>query len=346
MADSDQTHTIDLTVDPVPSDAPIDTKDEEHNDPNDAILTQMVERLDSSWSYWERNFRVSKEDVRFAYEDQWPAYAKKGRENRPQLTINMLPQYIHQTNGDARRAKFAIQIQQISGRNEPLRDPQNPAHPYSRSQVMEGLIRDIEDRSKAHDAYCRAHQHQVEGGFSHLLIKTVEDPMDPFEPELRIEHVKDRWSVLYDEHSMRDDFSDGMWCSMHHEMATKEFETRWPEVMVQDTPMGSNRHRQTEGSYWRGQTDAVRIVDYWWKEPMERTVVEFRREFVPPPPPQPPPQQQQGPPGQPPGRGGPAAPSAGRSRTAAPTPTAAPSATATGPAAAPAVRRAARAPRG
>ena len=81
---------VDLAQDTIPSDAPVDTKDADLPE-NQALLKQLHDRLQRAWNFWEDTFNASKEDVRFVYDDQWPAYAKKGRENRPMLTMNMLP---------------------------------------------------------------------------------------------------------------------------------------------------------------------------------------------------------------------------------------------------------------
>ena len=270
---------IDLARDPVPSEAPVDTKDPEevHEDDNTAFINQAVNRMEQGWSFWQETYNLAKEDVRFMYEEQWPDYAKKGRENRPALTMNMLPQYAQQVVNNGRRAKFSIQVKQIAGKND-LIMAQDGRNSYSRSQVMEGLIRDVEDRSKAHDSYCNALQHNVEGGFAWFLVKTAENLDDPFDIELRVEHLKHRYSAMIDPYAKRDDKSDAMWCSVAMDMDLEEFKARWPDVPAHDMDTGrTGRHRQSEGSYFRGSHSNVRISDYWWKEPMERTVVELVR---------------------------------------------------------------------
>ena len=273
---------VDLAKDPIPSDAPVDTKDADAAGLTEeqAILKQCNDRMEIGWNYWQDTFNLSKEDVRFVYEDQWPDYAKQGRENRPMLTMNQLPQLGFQVTNSMRRAKFSIQVKQIAGKNSTMLDTKTTGKPYSRSQIMEGLVRDIEDRSKAHDLYCDAGQHMVEGGFSWLLVKTMENIDDPFDIEIGIHHVKDRYSCMIDPYAKRPDKSDAMWCSMAMDMPIEVFKEQWPDVATQDWDPGTTtRYRQAEGSYWRGDATTIRIVDYWWKEPMERTAVEFIREM-------------------------------------------------------------------
>ena len=265
----------------LPDDRPVDTKDQDDgrlND-NEALVKQAINRLEVAWTYWRETYNLSKEDVRFMYEDQWPDYAMKGRENRPTLTMNMLPQFAQQTVNNARRAKFSIQVKQIAGKNDLIFDTSGQGNPYSRSQIMEGLIRDIEERSKAHDNYCDALQHTVEGGFSWLFIRPVDNIDDPFDVELRVDRVKHRYSAMIDPYAQRGDKSDAMWCSLARDIDLDEFKERWPDVPAHDLDTGRvGRARQSEGSYFRGSTTTVRVIDYWWKEPMQRTAVEYIRE--------------------------------------------------------------------
>lgn len=269
---------VDLSSEPLPSDQPIDTKKEELSG-DEAILKQMAERLNRGWDFWEETYQLSREDVNFVYDDQWPEYAKKGRQNRPQLTMNQLPHFAQQVTNNARQSRFSIQVRQLSGKNTPIMDAK-ASKSYSRAQIMEGLIRDIEVRSKARDAIGRACQHQVEGAFSWFLVKTRQCFEDPFDIELAIEHIEDRYSAMIDPMSRRVDDSDAQWCANWVDVPTEEFKIRWPEIPAQDWNSAEvQRFRQSDGVYWSGDRDNTRVVDYWWKEPMERVALEYVREI-------------------------------------------------------------------
>ena len=272
---------VDLARDPIPSDAPVDTvntEEREDLEEHEKLMDFATDRMEEGWSFWKETFNLAKEDVRFMYEDQWPDYAKEGRENRPMLTMNQLPQFLQQVVNNARRSKFALQVKQLSGRNDIIMGPDGYSS-YSRAQIMEGLVRDIEERSQAHDAYCDVLQHQVEGGFGWLLVKPVENIDDPFDIELRIDHIKHRYSAMIDPNATRPDRSDAMWCSVCMDMPLEEFKQRWPDITPHDMNTGNQQSRRSsDGSYFSGATNAVRIADYWWKQAMERTAVEFIRE--------------------------------------------------------------------
>ena len=69
------------------------------------------------------------------------------------------------------------------------------------------------------------------------------------------------------------------WCSKSLDMDMETFKEQWPDVPMQDWNPGiTNRARQGEGAYSRGDAATIRVTDYWWKEPMRRTAVELVRQ--------------------------------------------------------------------
>lgn len=267
---------VDLAMEPREADVPVDVKSPEEMTGIDPIIALCRDRLSEADQWWATNYESARQDVRFAYEDQWDEGDRSQRGNRPTLTLNHLPQFIHQVTGNARQAKFAIRVNQTGGMFDKLilRDGTTS---MPRHEVMEGLIRDIEHRSRAHRAYCRAHQHAVESGIGWLGVYPHRDKDNPFEMELRIKHFKDRWSILIDPHCQEDDFSDARWVAQTVAIDHKEFKKRYPD----SSPLSWHPQSYswtTHHKFW-GQGDGrVAIVDYWWKEPMKRTAIKLMRE--------------------------------------------------------------------
>ena len=46
-----------------------------------------------------KNINEAYEDLEFRAGNQWPAYAKQARKDRPMLTVNRIPQFIRQDRG-------------------------------------------------------------------------------------------------------------------------------------------------------------------------------------------------------------------------------------------------------
>ena len=276
---------VDLTTDPIPSDQLINTREEmdEHDfigeTENDRILAECVMNMDEASSYWRESFNVFESDLEFLYEDQWPDDAKEARQNRPMLTLNQLPQYIFSVVNEARRTKFDINVKQIAGKNLKMYDQETLNKPYTRSQIMEGLVRDIEYRSKAHDKYCTALQHSAETGLGWLRVNVKQSPDDPWNNELKVEVIKDRFSVLYEPPDGRDDDYDAArYVGMYWDMDKLDFKAKFGDHI--DTTSLPSHNRFGDASrfrrgFWSARKDTVRVCDYWWKEPMERVVMEL-----------------------------------------------------------------------
>lgn len=251
---------------------------------NEAILKQMKEHLDEGVNWWEPIWEQAAEDVEFVYGNQWPDGYPRSREEteKIQLTINMMPQYVHRATGAARQSKFAIHVSQIAGPNlvgVKLSSP-GSGRPYNVAEIMEGIIRDIEYRSGAQRLYCNALQHAIEGGIGWLRINIIESPIDPFALVIEIEHVLDRWSVMLDPQSGKSDFSTARWGAVSQKMPRKAFEALYKDM--EEIPAGDHGYSwggwsrgETTNSEWWGETDHVRFVEYFWKQPVKRTAVKY-----------------------------------------------------------------------
>ncbi|MCY4259033.1 MAG: portal protein [Rhodobacteraceae bacterium] len=275
---------VDLTSEPVPSDSMVNVREEMADESpweneNDRILKECVKNMDEASSYWRDLYDVGRQDLEFLYEEQWPDEAKIARQNRPMLTLNQLPQYIFGVVNQARRTKFDINVKQIAGKNLKMFDQETLNKPYTRSQIMEGLVRDIEYRSKAHDKYCTALQHSCESGLGWLRVNVRQFPDDPWNPEIRVECVKDRFSILYDPPDGRDaDFDTARYVGQYWDMDIHEFKAKFGEHTSTTALPSHNRtggQGRNRAGFWRQSKDTVRVCDYWWKEPMEREVLEL-----------------------------------------------------------------------
>ena len=274
---------VDLRIDPIPSDRLMNVReemaDEEPSDSeNGRILEQCISDMDEASSYWQEMYDTFREDLSFLYEEQWPEEAREARQNRPMLTLNQLPQYIFGVVNQARRTKFDINVKQIAGKNLKMADQETMNKPYTRSQIMEGLVRDIEYRSKAHNKYCTALQHSCETGLGWLRVNINQSDEDPWNNEIKVESVRDRFSVLYDPPDGMDaSYADARYCGLYWDMERDEFKAKFGEH-TGTTPIGDNRHgganRYSRG-FWREHKDTVRVCDYWWKEAMERECLEL-----------------------------------------------------------------------
>ena len=252
---------------------PYDARDRRSRE--EEILDRMIHNIEASRTWWDRVGRESEEDVEFAYFEQWSKKAKEERirMRRPFMTFNLIPQYINSVIGSHRRSKFSIHVQQVGGVAEDVIALNGKV--MSMAEVMEGIIRDIEATSEAHMAYARALQHALEGGIGWLHLNIEMGPHDPFNPELRIEHVAHRSSVIMDHLAERPNLQDSNHGWIGRVMHRDDFNYRYPQYRIKGTTtpyLGSYFTDYIDSWY---KEDSVTVGKYYWKEPTVKMAVKM-----------------------------------------------------------------------
>jgi hypothetical protein len=140
-----------------------------------------------------------KDDLRFCTLDQWPADIRSERENdvengpRPCLTIDKVNQYIVQVLNDIRQGRPGINVR-----------PQDNSGDIETAKLIKGVVRNIEDQSKADIAYYVAAESVMRIGLGYFRITTeyVDDESD--DQEIFIRPIPNTFSVYLGKHIMPD----------------------------------------------------------------------------------------------------------------------------------------------
>ena len=268
-----------------PKDRPVNERMEEHeareNSRNDMLLTMMRKRTIMAADYWRRTFELGQEDVRYTYLDQWPEdiRAKRQQTERPALSLNALPQYIQSTLANLRQMALGVKFVQAGGIDGKTSMAQERMTKITLSQLLSGIMRKIEVRSDASTKYLRAAQHAIESGIGWLMVEVRPDPFDPFNDDIFISNIRNRWSVLADENATEPDLSDMKYCMVSELIPLGEFRARYPKYWQE------GRHPLDDyGGYmsdvagqleWWGKQEHVRVFDYYFKEAQEKEFIEL-----------------------------------------------------------------------
>ena len=241
---------------------------------NDRIMEMMIRNINDSHEYWNRIYDDARIDLNFAYNDQWDPRARNERERagKPVVSPTLIPQFINRVAGASRQAKISVHVQQTGGPSMYAVASDGSRIPFS--EVMEGLIRDIEARSMASLLYSRSVQHAVESGVGWLRVRIVKGPHDPFNSEIVIEHIKDRFSVIIDHLAEDPNLQDANHAFISKFMNMDDFKKKWPRVSsgrdspspIVDTSSIGPRH------FWTKE-NSIRVGEYYWKEPVTRQAV-------------------------------------------------------------------------
>lgn len=146
------------------------------------------------------NRREALEDVRFGrLDDQWSHEDRQARKNdgRPCLTINKLPASMRQVWNDARQNRPAIVV-------HPVDDSADP----ETAEILNGIIRNIEQSSGADAAYDTALEHAVDRGFGYFTIDLQYARDDSWDQDIVIKRVSNPFAIYGDPTSTAVDSSD------------------------------------------------------------------------------------------------------------------------------------------
>jgi len=227
----------------------------------DSILEEATEAFALAAETEHENRQASLEDIRFArLNDHWPEKVRKMREleGRPCLTIPMLPPVIRQVVNDARQNKPSIVVHPVDSASDP-----------ETAEIMNGLIRNIEQSSDAEVAYDTALDFAVTGGFGYFRINTRYATDSSFEQDLVIERVANPFSIYGDPHSTAADSSDWNTSFVVDTMPRDDFKRRWKGADAVDWNASDYDGLQ---SPWR-DGEQVMVAEYWKREEVKRQIV-------------------------------------------------------------------------
>ena len=233
---------------------------------NDAadVLARMRKRLEQSLSAYSESRDSELDDLRFMAGSpdnrwQWPqeVLATRGAVQgqtinaRPCLTINKLPQHVRQVTNDQRQNR-------PSGKVIPVDDKAD----IEVAEVFNGMVRHIEYMSDADVVYDTACDNQVTYGEGYFRILTEYCDETSFDQDLRLQRIRNSFSVYMDPHIQDPCGSDAEYCFITEDMPQSEFERLFPDA----EPISSIAIRGVGDeamSQWIME-DTVRIAEYFY----------------------------------------------------------------------------------
>ena len=255
------------------------------------VVTKVRRHLADAYEHDRDNRVEASEDLNFLAGNQWPETVRRQRETegRPVLTINRLPQFVRQVTNDIRQADVAIRVRPTDGairradrvqnleqERKALEAPQGQQRPAQQkpmlmSDVMDGLIREIQYQSSAAHAYATAAEHQVSCGIGHFRLMT--DYVDDFSMDqtIRIKPIQRPLSVYWDPSAVEIDRSDANWCIVTDLIPESAFKEMYPDAKPTDVEHFEERSSEL---YWTN-ADTVRIAEYWHKKPITKDIVQM-----------------------------------------------------------------------
>lgn len=215
------------------------------------ILEEARARFKESADYDNENRNDSIDDIKFVWNYQnyqWPDEAKRVREGRPMLVENRCSQFVRQVVNENRRNRPAISV-------IPFDDKADP----KTATILEGLIRHIEQYSRADMAYDKAGESAVMCSIGHFRVTTDYSSDEGFDQEICIKPIDNALSVYDDPGCIMPDRSDRRYCFVSEKVKRTEFKE---EYGFEATPFDDVRGAGDDMQMWF-EEDEVRVAEYW-----------------------------------------------------------------------------------
>ena len=230
------------------------------------VLSTARDRMSMAISAYSESREDELDDLRFYAGSpdnqwQWPAdvLATRGAVQgqtinaRPCLTINKLPQHVHQITNDQRQNRPSVKV-----------IPVNDDADVEVAEIYNGMIRHIEYISDADVAYDTACENQVSYGEGYIRILSEYCDEDTFDQDLRIARVRNSFSVYMDPLIQDPCGSDAKWCFITEDLSQEEYHRLFPNASPVSTleTLGVGDQNLSQ---WLN-TDTIRIAEYFYIE--------------------------------------------------------------------------------
>ena len=196
--------------------------------------------------------------------NQWDEKTRNERENdiegaRPCLVVDKLNQHVMQVVNDQRQNRVQIKVRPVDDKGDP-----------EVAKIYDGILRHIQDRSRADVAYDTAFECAVDGGFGFWRILTEYcDPLS-FEQDIRIKRLRNRFAVYLDPERQEPDGSDARYGFILYKVRKEDFKKEFGKKG--EEALESFEHEGKEFVEWYGD-DWIVYAEYFWKEEKKQKIL-------------------------------------------------------------------------
>ena len=230
------------------------------------VLSTARDRLSMAISAYSESREDELDDLRFYAGSpdnqwQWPAdvLATRGAVQgqtinaRPCLTINKLPQHVHQITNDQRQNRPSVKVIPVDDNAD-----------VEVAEIFNGMVRHIEYISDADVAYDTACENQVAYGEGYIRVLTEYCDDDTFDQDIKIARVRNSFSVYMDPLIQDPCGSDAKWCFITEDLSQEEYHRLFPNASPLSTleTLGVGDQNLSQ---WLN-TDTIRIAEYFYVE--------------------------------------------------------------------------------
>ena len=220
------------------------------------LLTDLRKRFKDALDADEEQRRDAIEDMKFSVVPgyQWDDNQKKERGKRPCYEFNKIRITGKRIINNMRDNRPAGKV-----RGTEDNDKDN-------AEIYEGLIRNIWARN-GDNVMDYAAEYQVFAGYGAWRINTEYIADDVFDQDITLDMIPNPFCLFSDPASNDSLKRDSRYWILTEKISTEEFEEKYPKA----DKTNFESHEFDDDEDWESD-DEVRIAEYWYKEPIEKTV--------------------------------------------------------------------------
>ncbi len=215
------------------------------------IHAKAMTNYQYSSSFWSDKNARNMRDVEFITANQWDDSDLRFRDqdDKPTLTLNMANRFYERITNSFKKLNLEIKV-----------NPQDQYKDKENSQILQGLMKCIEMESCADVAYSTANEFQTAGGYGFVRVINEYEDDSGFDQIIKIERVKDPYSVMIDPTFKTIDGSDAKFAFIVEDLTKDEFEEEYGEDAEACNFPSSPSLLQVD---WFGPT--VKVAEYYLK---------------------------------------------------------------------------------
>ena len=236
------------------------------------ILKTAKKRFDFCSKQWAEFHQRSTELLQFISGDQWDHNARTAIENSgfAALTSNRIPTFLRQITNEIRKNTPEIQI-----------DPRSDGE-EEKAEVINDLVRNIQDESQAEVAYCTAVESATSIGIGYIRVLSKYKDEKSFDQEITIEAVQDANTVMLDPNHKSITGSDSEYAFITTVISKSEYYNRYADSSMGRAIDGTMDEKEMKDIGWTPAgnlfttEDQVVINEYYFKDYKPVTIYQIR----------------------------------------------------------------------
>ena len=232
---------------------------------NKTVVEEARKRFNLAYEAWEKQYKLSQKDLKFCSTDsQWPEEVKQARAGRPTYASDRINSQVKSIVNAQRENRPAVRVH-----------PANDGADEDTAEVIQGIVRHIENDSDADLAYDQAFEDTVRCGIGFWRIIT-EYEEEGFDQNIKIDSLINPFQVYLDPGFKKLDGSDINWCFIIDTMSEEEYKDLYPNSELSSYNssawMGLN---QRIPDWFSNNGKVATVAEYFVKEDQEEVIVKL-----------------------------------------------------------------------